>query len=153
MVILNLNLSLCHFKRSAAHDAIKHAKDAVDLDPENSKAHFRLSMAHKLNNDLDPAKDHLAEAIKFEPGNVSLRTEYKALIELKSKKEKEWYNKMSGFFDSDKLKKIEKKDQVEEKLRFKIKRQTFRQRENPRPNHADYEDEEDKPLKDITTQV
>ena len=33
MVVLNLNLSLCHFKRGAAHDAIKHAKDAVELAP------------------------------------------------------------------------------------------------------------------------
>lgn len=122
MVILNLNLSLCHFKRGVAHDAIKHAKDAVDLDPENGKAHYRLSMAHKLNNDLDPAKDHLVTAVKLDPSNTAIRAEYKALIELKTKKEKEWYNKMSGFLDSDKLKKIEKKDETQEKLRYKIKR-------------------------------
>ena len=54
----------------------------------------------------------MATAIQLEPGNISIRNEYKALIELKTKKEKEWYNKMSGFFDSEKLKKIEKKDQV-----------------------------------------
>ena len=125
MVILNLNLSLCHFKRGVAHDAIKHAKDAVDLDQENGKAHYRLSMAHKLNNDLDPAKDHLVTAVKLDPTNTAIRAEYKALIELKTKKEKEWYNKMSGFLDSDKLKKIEKKDEVQEKLRYKIKRYTF----------------------------
>jgi tetratricopeptide (TPR) repeat protein len=135
MVVLNLNLSLCHLKRGVAHDAIKHAKDAVELDPENSKAHFRLAMAHKLNNDLDPAKEHLATAVKLEPGDRSLRKEYESLMELKSKKEKEWYSKMSGFFDSKKLKDIEKKDEVQEKLRFKIKRQTFRQQEKPRPNH------------------
>jgi len=64
MIVLNLNLSLCHFKRKQTSDAIKHAKEAVNLDPENSKAHYRLSVAHKLNNDLDPAKEHLAIAIK-----------------------------------------------------------------------------------------
>lgn len=69
-------------------------------------------MAHKLNNDLDPAKDHLVQAVKLEPGNQAMRAEYKALIELKTKKEKEWYSKMNGFFDSDKLKNIEKKDEM-----------------------------------------
>lgn len=39
-----------------------------------------------------------------------------------NKKEREWYSKMSGFLDSDKLKKIEKKDAAEEKLKFKIHR-------------------------------
>jgi hypothetical protein len=55
------------------------------------------------------------------------------LLDLKNRKEKEWYQKMNGFLDSAKLQKIEKKDEETEKLRFKIKRQTFRQRENPRP--------------------
>ena len=56
MVILNLNLSLCHLKRNKALDAIKHAKDAIELKPDDCKAHYRLGQAHKLNNDLDQAK-------------------------------------------------------------------------------------------------
>ena len=40
-------------------DAIKHAKEAVKLDPKNGKAHYRLALAHKQNNDLEPAKEHL----------------------------------------------------------------------------------------------
>ena len=59
MVLLNLNLSLVHFKRGQASDSIKKAKEAVDLDPSSSKAHYRLGMAYKLNNDLDKAKDSL----------------------------------------------------------------------------------------------
>ena len=70
MIILNLNLSLCHFKRKQTSDAIKHAKEAVALDPQNGKAHYRLSVAHKLNKDLDPAKEHLAEAVRLEPNNL-----------------------------------------------------------------------------------
>lgn len=76
ILILNLNLSLCHLKRNSATDAIKHAKEATKLDPMSSKAHYRLSMAYKLNNDLDPAKEHLKEALKLEPQNQSIRQEY-----------------------------------------------------------------------------
>ena len=38
---------------------------------------------------------------------------------------------MNGFFDSEKMKKIEEKDANHEKLVYKIKRQTFRQRDHP----------------------
>ena len=122
MVVLNLNLSLCHYQRGVAFDAIKHAKDAVALDEQNAKAHYRLAIAYKLNNDLEPSKDHFIEAIKLEPANVSIRKEYKELLNLKNRKEKEWYSKMNGFLDSEKLKKIETKEEENEKLRFKIKR-------------------------------
>lgn len=44
------------------------------------------------------------------------------MLDLKNRKEKEWYEKMNGFLDSARLKKIEKKDEETEKLRFKIKR-------------------------------
>jgi Tfp pilus assembly protein PilF len=54
-------------------DAVKHAKDAVALAPESGKAHYRLAMAYKLNNDLEPSKEHLTEAIKIEPNNAQLR--------------------------------------------------------------------------------
>jgi len=42
MVLLNLNLSLCHQKRGKALDAIKHAKDAIELKENDVKAHYRL---------------------------------------------------------------------------------------------------------------
>lgn len=73
MVVLNLNLSLCHYNRGVGFDAVKHAKEAVKLAPESSKAHYRLAMSYKLNNDLEPSKEHLTEAIKLEPNNVMLR--------------------------------------------------------------------------------
>ena len=103
-------------------DAIKHAKEAVKLDPKNGKAHYRLALAHKQNNDLEPAKEHLKLAIELEPNDLLIRKEYKELDELKRKKEHEWYSKMSGFYDSAKLRKIEKAEEQETKLRHKIKR-------------------------------
>jgi hypothetical protein len=61
-------------------------------------------MAYKLNNDLDQAKESLFDAHKLEPNNELIRKEYKQLVALKSEKEKEWYSKMNGFLDSDKMK-------------------------------------------------
>jgi len=122
MVVLNLNLSLCHLKRGKPLEAIKHAKDAIELNPQECKAHYRLAQAFKANNDLDQAQEAFKEAIKIQPDNHQIRKEYKELTELKSSKERQWYSKMSGFLGSDKLKKIEQKDEQEEKLKYKIKR-------------------------------
>ena len=65
MVILNLNLALCHLKRDKASDAIKHCKDAIELNPKECKAYYRLAQAYKMNNDLDQAKDAFTESIKL----------------------------------------------------------------------------------------
>ena len=131
MLILNLNLTFCHLKRNAPTDAIKCAKEAVKLDPKSSKGHYRLSMAYKLNKDLDLAKEHLKTALQLEPKNKSIREEYEQLCDLKSKKEKEWYSAMSGFYNSEKLKKIEKRDEIDTILREKVKRKHFGDEANP----------------------
>ena len=44
---------------------------------------------------------------------------------------------MSGFLDSDRLKKIEQRDRDDEELKFKIHRQAFRDDENMDPNLSD----------------
>ena len=105
-----MNLALCHLKRNSASKAIKNANDAIELNPANAKAHYRLYLACKLNNDLDSAKKSLLEAVKLEPNDKRMRGEYQELLDLKNKKEKEWYSKMNGFYDGEKLKKIEEKD-------------------------------------------
>lgn len=51
-----------------------------------------------------------------------MRTAYKALCDEKGKKEKEWYNKMSGFYNSDKLDKVSQKDEEQTILLEKVKR-------------------------------
>ena len=90
-----------------------------------------------MNNDLELAKENLKEAIKLEPNNTSIRECYQELVDLKNKKEKEWFQKMSGFLDSDKLKRIEQRDANEEKLRHKVYRQTFRRRDENKPPQND----------------
>eukprot|EP00355_Strombidium_rassoulzadegani_P006360 CAMPEP_0168616674 /NCGR_PEP_ID=MMETSP0449_2-20121227/5146_1 /TAXON_ID=1082188 /ORGANISM="Strombidium rassoulzadegani, Strain ras09" /LENGTH=283 /DNA_ID=CAMNT_0008657461 /DNA_START=33 /DNA_END=882 /DNA_ORIENTATION=- len=125
MVLLNLNLSLVYLKLKKPLESVKSALEATQLNPSNCKAHYRLYIAYFQSNDLEKAKPSLAEAIKLEPNNKTMRQQYKELLDLMGKKEREWYSKMSGFYDSDKLKKIEQKDEETEKLRQKVHRQTF----------------------------
>ena len=75
--------------------------------------------------------------MKLEPGNAKLRKEYQELTKAKNEKEKMWYSKMSGFLDSDRLKKIEERDKENQDLRYKIHRQSFRENENSNPNLSD----------------
>jgi hypothetical protein len=56
---------------------------------------------------------------------MSIRNEYKALMEIMNQKHKEWYQKMNGFLKSDKMKEIDEKDQEEQLLREKILKKEF----------------------------
>ena len=46
-------------------------------------------------------------SIKLDPNNVTVRNEYGELVKMKTSKEREWFDKMNGFYGSDKLKDIE----------------------------------------------
>lgn len=59
----------------------------------------------------------MKQAVLIEPNNLQIRKEYEQLSKIKSKKEKEWYGAMSGFLTSDRLKKLESKEEKENKLR------------------------------------
>ena len=50
------------------------------------------------------------------------------------RKHKEWFQKMNGFYKSDKLREIEKKDQDEQLLREKILKKDFNWGENGNSN-------------------
>lgn len=101
--ILNLNVSLCMLKKNMPHETIKHAQEALTYEKSNPKAYYRLHLAYKVINDLDRAKENLEHAINLEPNDRNMRTEYKKLCAEKNSKEKEWYSKMSGFYNGDKL--------------------------------------------------
>lgn len=55
---------------------------------------------------MDRAKENLETAIAQEPNDNHMRSAFKDLIKKKNSKEKEWYSKMSGFLNSDKLTKV-----------------------------------------------
>lgn len=159
MHVLHLNLALCHLKRDKPNiqSALKHAKEAVALNPKNPKAHYRLAMAQKANGEFDLARESLLEAIKMNPGDAGMRDEYKKLKELKDAKHREWYSKMNGFLHSEKMKQIEETEQQEKILKEKVYKKfqiELRRREQQKKEDAivteimnqdshDSEDEED----------
>jgi Tfp pilus assembly protein PilF len=42
MAILNLNLALVSIKQKNAAQIIKHSMEAIKIDPQNAKGHYRL---------------------------------------------------------------------------------------------------------------
>ncbi len=55
---------------------MKYAQTALDLNGENSKAHYRLAKALHAAKDYDKAKKSFLSAIKLSPGDSFLRNEY-----------------------------------------------------------------------------
>jgi len=81
-----------------------------------------MALAFKAENDFDRAQENLKIAIKLAPGDTELRKEYEQLMEVKTAKEKEWYSKMSGFYNKEGVNKIVEQDLEKERLREKIRR-------------------------------
>ena len=50
-------------------------------------------------NEFDKSADSFKQAIKLAPQDLTLRQEYKEMIEYKNAKVKEWNSKIFGFFD------------------------------------------------------
>jgi Tfp pilus assembly protein PilF len=69
---LNLNLSIIHCKKTPAAplDAIKCAKEAINIDENSCKAHYRLALSYKQLNDFENAKLSMKQAVLLEPNNL-----------------------------------------------------------------------------------
>ena len=101
--ILHLNCSLCMLKKYMYKDAIKFAKESLIYKPDAPKAHYRMGLAYKEENDLDRAEEQFKKALDLAPNDPSIRAEYKELMDIKNRKEKEWYGKMQGFYNKKKM--------------------------------------------------
>ena len=112
-------------KRNNPREAVKACKDAIEVKDNNPKAYYRLGVAQKANGELEPARESLLTAIKLAPGDKAIRNEYKLLMDLMNVKHKEWYQKMSGFLQSDKMKDIEERDREEQILKEKLLKKDF----------------------------
>lgn len=117
LTILNLNVALCLLRKNMAPECIKHCQEAIKISPKNPKGYYRLCQAYKMVNDLDRAKENLLKAIELQPSDKVMRDEYKKLCAEKTSKEKEWYAAMSGFYNKDKIKLMEVKDEEDKLLR------------------------------------
>ena len=59
------------------------------------------------------------------PGDKSLRDEYLKFVEFKKEKEQKQWKQMAGFYNTNQMAEVERKEKEETTLRDKIKRQTF----------------------------
>ena len=123
--ILLLNIGLCHIKRQQYREAVKACKESIDHRNTNPKAYFRLALAQRENGELEPAKESILTALKLAPSDPAIRAEYKVLMEQMDRKHKEWFQKMNGFYKSDKLREIEQQDQEEQLLKEKLLKKDF----------------------------
>ena len=122
MNILYANSALCFLKKEKYPDCIKSCKNALEFNPKNPKAFYRMALAYKAENDFDRAQENLKNAIKLAPNDQELRTEYQKLLEIKTAKEREWYSKMKGFYNKAGVNKIIQEDEQREILMSKIRR-------------------------------
>ena len=74
--ILYANSALCFLKKEKYPDCIKSCKNALEFNPKNPKAFYRMALAYKAENDFDRAQENLKNAIKLAPNDQELRTEY-----------------------------------------------------------------------------
>lgn len=120
--ILYANSALCFLKKNRYPDCIKSCKNALEFSKSNPKTYYRMALAYKGENDFDRAQENFKQAIKLDPQNSDLRTEYAALLEIKNAKEREWYGKMKGFYNKEGVAKIVERDEKKQLLKEKIRR-------------------------------
>ena len=125
--ILLLNSALCLLKKKMYPQCIKAANDALIYVPESPKAYYRIALAYKELNESDDAKENFEKAIKLAPGDRGLREEFEKFIKIKKDKEQKQWKAMAGFYNTNKMENIEKKELEETTLRDKVKRQHFHQ--------------------------
>ena len=58
-ILLCVNLALCHNKLKNYHFAIKFCTQALEKEPNNKKALYRLGLAYTKINELEKARDAL----------------------------------------------------------------------------------------------
>ena len=67
MTTLYTNLSFCLLKKDQAEKAIKAAENAIEADPGNFKAHYRMALAWKHLNGFEASTESFKQAIKLAP--------------------------------------------------------------------------------------
>ncbi|XP_064391991.1 inactive peptidyl-prolyl cis-trans isomerase FKBP6-like [Halichondria panicea] len=97
---LYLNQSLVSLKLNKHRLAVAQCKRALDIDPRNVKANFRLGQAFMKLSEFKKSRDHLLKAGRLSPGNQEIRLELQKLDRAVSKfrtLEKTMYTKMVQF--------------------------------------------------------
>ena len=71
------NIAMCYLALERFEDCISQCEKVLTLDAENSKANFRIGLAHTKmpNPDLDKAKQYMLKAAKLSPQDIGIRNE------------------------------------------------------------------------------
>lgn len=85
---LELNLAACHLKCKAWTRAAGCARAAIEIDPENAKAHFRLAAALGGMNEFGAAKEESLKAAKLAPQSAEIRAQIAEIQEKAAMAEK-----------------------------------------------------------------
>ncbi|CAF1001523.1 unnamed protein product [Rotaria sordida] len=94
---LYLNSAQCYLKLRNHERTIKNCNEALQLDPKNIKALFRISIAYRSLHQFDQAHTYLNTAINIEPYNAEIIDEAQRLdraIEQQKKNEQKLYYRM-----------------------------------------------------------
>jgi len=69
-LIMDLNIAACFLKTKRWHDAISRCKMALNVDPQNAKAHFRWADALLGKGEVDAARAKFVEAAEYMEGKL-----------------------------------------------------------------------------------
>lgn len=84
-----MNLALAYIKLERWEKVIPVCNDALELDPNSSKAYFRRAIGHEHANDFVRMKADLEAARRLEPNNAEILSELRRASQLVAQKEKE----------------------------------------------------------------
>jgi len=76
---LYLNMALCDLKEAKAGRACKNSRKALDIEPKNPKALYRLARGLHQLGELQEAKKQIYHAHKISPGDTDIMTELRIL--------------------------------------------------------------------------
>lgn len=98
---LHLNLAQCWLKLEQPEQTLKHANEALTIDPENPKALFRRAMVYEKKKEFELAKEDLILAQEHPSGKedaniATLLKRVNILIKREKDKEKKMWGKAFG---------------------------------------------------------
>mmetsp|Transcript_82357 Transcript_82357/g.142822 ORF Transcript_82357/g.142822 Transcript_82357/m.142822 type:complete len:487 (-) Transcript_82357:76-1536(-) len=68
-----MNITLCDLKLEDFNDAIRHASEVLEFDPQNCKALYRRGVAQLSSGNLRESRMDLLDASKLDPKNAEVR--------------------------------------------------------------------------------
>eukprot|EP00644_Phytophthora_capsici_P008931 jgi/Phyca11/5519/fgenesh1_pm.PHYCAscaffold_6_\ len=80
---LLLNFAACRLKTLHLDDAVHHANQALEIDPENVKALYRRAQAYRLKDEFDLAQKDISRAIERSKAGESTQSVDSLLIQEK----------------------------------------------------------------------